>query len=95
MALVDLCLGRERPVDRMLELQAASAATRLLVVTGWATGHALESALAAGARGLLSKTQPLEELIDGVRRVHRGEVVICPSSCRSWSGERRLRRSRT
>ena len=78
VALVDLCLGRERPVDRMLELQGASPGTRLLIVTAWATGHALESALAAGASGLLSKTQALDELIDGVRRVHRGEVVICP-----------------
>lgn len=78
VALVDLCLGRERPLERMLELQRSSPATKLLVVTGWATGHALESALGAGARGLVSKTQPLAELIDGVRRVHRGEVVICP-----------------
>lgn len=78
VALVDLRLGRERPVDRMPELQGASPATRLLVVTAWATEHGLESALFAGARGLLSKTQPLVELVDGVRRVHRGEVVICP-----------------
>jgi DNA-binding NarL/FixJ family response regulator len=78
VALVDLSLGRERPVERMTELQQASPATRLLVVTAWATGHGLESALAAGARGLLSKTQPLDELVDGVRQVHRGEVVICP-----------------
>ncbi len=78
VALVDLRLGRERPIDRMAELLAASAATRVLVVTGWATGHGLGTALAAGARGVLSKSQPLDELVDGVRRVARGEVVICP-----------------
>lgn len=78
VALVDLRLGRERPVERMHELQEASPATRLLVVTAWPTNHGLESALAAGARGVLSKSQRLDELVDGVRRVHRGEVVICP-----------------
>jgi two-component system response regulator DesR len=78
VALVDLCLGRERPIDRMGELRRAAPAIRLLVVTAWATRHTLEAALAAGASGLLSKSQPLDELVDGVRRVHRGEVVICP-----------------
>lgn len=78
VALLDLRLGRERPVDRMAELLAASPATRMLVVTAWATRQTLESALAAGARGVLSKSQRLDELVDGVRRVHRGEVVICP-----------------
>lgn len=78
VALVDLRLGRERPIDRMPELLDASPATRMLVVTAWPTRHGLESALAAGARGVLSKSQRLDELVEAVRRVHRGEVVICP-----------------
>lgn len=78
VALVDQRLGRERPVDRLVEFREASPATKLLVVTAWATRHGLESALAAGARGVVSKSQRLDELADGVRRVHQGEVVICP-----------------
>lgn len=78
VVLVDQRLGRERPVDRLSEFCAAAPAARVLVVTAWATGHGLESALAAGACGVVSKNQRLEELVDGVRRVHRGEVVICP-----------------
>ena len=78
VALVDLRLGRERPIERMQELRDASPSTKLLVVTAWATSHGVESALAAGARGVLSKSQRFDELVEGVRRVHGGEVVICP-----------------
>ncbi len=78
VALVDLCVGPERALDRMAEMRAASPATKLLVVTGWASEHGLDQALAAGASGFLSKGQPLEQLLDGVRRVHAGELVVCP-----------------
>lgn len=78
VALVDLRLGRERPVERMQELRDASPATQLLVLTAWATRHGVEAALAAGARGVLSKSQGFGELVAGVRRAHAGEIVICP-----------------
>lgn len=78
VVLLDLRLGREHPLDRMAELLDAAPATQVLVLTGWATRHGLESALAAGARGVLSKSQRMDELVDAVRRVHRGEIVICP-----------------
>jgi DNA-binding NarL/FixJ family response regulator len=78
VALVDLCIGRERSIDRLAELRSASPSTSLLILTAWPTEHGLETALAAGARGLLSKTQPFGELVDGVRRAERGEVVVCP-----------------
>ncbi|HEU5083571.1 MAG TPA: response regulator transcription factor [Acidimicrobiales bacterium] len=78
VALVDLRLGAEVSVDRMVDLLGASPATRLLVLTAWATEHGLDRALSSGARGLLSKEQPLDELVEGIRRVHAGELVVCP-----------------
>lgn len=78
VALVDLRLGAEVSVDRMVDLLGASPGTRLLVLTAWATEHGLDRALSSGARGLLSKEQPLDELVEGIRRVHAGELVVCP-----------------
>lgn len=78
VVLVDLRLGRECALDRLGELRSSAPSARALVLTGWATEHALSIALAAGARGLLSKAQPLEALVDGIRRVHHGELVVCP-----------------
>jgi two-component system, NarL family, response regulator DesR len=78
VVLVDLRLGSESALDRLPELARSVPAARALVVTAWATEHAMAVALAAGARGLLSKAQPLESLVDGIRRVHAGELVVCP-----------------
>lgn len=78
VALLDLRLGRDRSIDHLYELRSASPDTRFLVVTAWATEHGLDQALDAGAHGLLSKSQPLTELVDGLRRVHAGELVVCP-----------------
>lgn len=78
VALVDLRLGAEVSVDRMVDLLGASPDTRLLVLTAWATEHGLDLALASGARGLLSKEQPLDELVEGIRRVHGGGLAVSP-----------------
>jgi len=78
VALVDLTLGDRAVVDDLHVLRAASSRTRLLVVTAWATEQSADRALAEGASGLVSKTQPLAELVDGIRRVHAGELVVCP-----------------
>lgn len=78
VALLDLRLRGARSVDHLRELHTVSPATRFLVFTAWATEHGLDQALDAGAQGFLSKTQPLVELVEGVRRVHAGELVVCP-----------------
>lgn len=78
VALVDLRIGSCWVTERMDELLAASPATRVLVVTAWATEHGLDQVLSAGASGLVSKDQPLLELVDAIHRVHAGELVVCP-----------------
>lgn len=50
----------------------------LLILTGSPTEKAVLDALAAGATGFLAKAQPMPDLLDGVRRVARGEVVVAP-----------------
>lgn len=78
VALLDLRLGSDLVVDHLRALTEASPATRLLVLTGWPTEHGLDQALAGGAVGLLSKCQPLQELVDAVRHAHAGDLVVCP-----------------
>ena len=79
VALVDLRLGAASALDHLAELRAAAPHTRLLVLTAWASEPSLDQALAGGACGLLSKAQPLDELVDGVRRAAAGEIVVCPT----------------
>ena len=78
VALLDVRLGDELVTDHLRALRAACPRTALLLVSGWATEHVLDRALAEGARGLLGKEQPLADLVDGIRRAHRGEVVVAP-----------------
>ena len=78
VALLDLRLGRDLVVDHLRAMTVASPSTRSLVVTGWPTEHGLDVALAGGAVGLLSKCQPMHELVAAVRAAHAGELVVCP-----------------
>ena len=57
-------LGREQPE------------VRVVMFTGHARKDYFEQALAAGAWGFVLKSSPTHHLLDAVRRVSRGEVVI-------------------
>ncbi len=48
-----------------------------LVVYGWDSSEGeVRAALASGASGYISKTLPVEDLVDALERVHRGERVV-------------------
>ena len=48
-----------------------------LVIYTWNLGHEMvEEALARGVRGILAKSLTAAELVDAIRRVHAGEVVV-------------------
>lgn len=76
VVLVDLRIAGRNALEAFPALRAASPSSRLLVVTAWPSEHVVGSALEQGGSGLLSKSQSLDELVDGVRRVHAGEIVV-------------------
>ncbi len=51
-------------------------ASRVVMFTGYSHPEYLEQALANGAWGYLSKSEPPQILLDALRRVLRGEVVF-------------------
>ncbi len=53
----------------------AQSSTRVLVFTWHTDPEIVAASLRAGAAGVVSKTVSPEELVDAVRRVHRGERV--------------------
>ncbi len=71
--VTDLRLPDGLITDHLVELRDGPDAP--LVMT---TEKALLDALAAGVTGFLAKAQPMPDLIDGVRRVARGELVVAP-----------------
>jgi DNA-binding NarL/FixJ family response regulator len=77
----DLVISDRHLPDGDLELSferliSASPSSRVLVMTGWPTEHVLRAALECGAHGVVTKDQPLDELIDAARRVAAGQVSV-------------------
>ena len=54
----------------------ADPAVRIIILTMYRRDDYVFDAIRAGARGYLLKDTDWEELIDAVRRVHRGEDVV-------------------
>jgi DNA-binding NarL/FixJ family response regulator len=65
--------------DAVGALLAAAPSAAVLVVAGLPTEQAFLNAMDAGATGFVSKSQPMDEFIDAVRRVGTGETVVAPS----------------
>lgn len=78
------------------EISRASPDTRVLVLTVHDSAHYAVRVLEGGAEGFLVKSSAVEELLDAIRAVHRGEIYITPAiSPRVIDQLRRPRRTRT
>ena len=62
--------------QHLAELVDASPESRVLIMTGWLTKRSSLAALDAGAHGIVSKSQPIAQIIDAIARVVAGELVI-------------------
>ncbi len=67
-------------------------ARRIVVYTWNFHSHLIDSALAKGASGYLSKTLPASQLVTALEAIHAGEVVVSPpparasGAARDWPG---------
>jgi DNA-binding NarL/FixJ family response regulator len=65
----------------VVEVLVANRHARRVVVYTWNLHpNLVESALAKGASGYLSKTLPARELVDALEAVHAGETVVSPAT---------------
>lgn len=76
VVLLDNHLPGVRGIDAVESLRQAAPASRVLMLTVSDDAADLGAALRAGASGYLLKTCEAEELIGGIQRAQRGEVVI-------------------
>jgi DNA-binding NarL/FixJ family response regulator len=76
VVLTDLAMPDIDGVELTRRLCAADSASRILVLTAFADRRLIQQAIHAGALGYLPKSVSSSELVDGVRRAARGEVVM-------------------
>jgi len=76
LTLLDLMLGGRGGVDFVTECLRACPATRILVLSQHDEALYAERVLAAGAYGYLMKGEALEDVVDALARVLRGDIVV-------------------
>ncbi|MGM7697624.1 response regulator [Microbacterium sp. A84] len=79
VCLMDIQMPGMDGIAATQAVRAASANTRVLIVTTFARPGYLRAALDAGASGFVVKDAPVEQLADAVRRVHAGLRVVDPA----------------
>lgn len=78
IALLDLRLPGCSGIEAAERILAAGAWTRVVILSAFDEEEYVSEALRAGASGYLVKTIPAQQLVDAVRRVASGEVVLQP-----------------
>ena len=82
VVLMDLYMPNCSGFEATIRLQAEDSKARVLVNTVSDKDTDLFSAMKAGARGYLLKDGDADELLDAIRQVARGGVIISPSLAR-------------
>ena len=77
--LLDLRMPELDGVGVTETIRGRDAAARVIVLTTYDTDNDILRAIRAGAKAYLLKDSRREELLDCIRRVHRGETCITPS----------------
>jgi DNA-binding NarL/FixJ family response regulator len=76
LALVDLRLPGVDGISATRELRRRYPKLRIAMLSGFNEADYVLDSLAAGANGYLLKAQPLEETLDGIRAISRGETFL-------------------
>jgi DNA-binding NarL/FixJ family response regulator len=94
VALVDLRLPGLSGIETTRQVAEAGLVTRVVILSAFDDEEYVVAALDAGAAGYLTKTIPSAELVDAVRRVHAGEVVLQPALAARLASRMRRRTPR-
>lgn len=73
--LLDLSIPGESPLEQIPLVAANCAQVRVLVCSGYDDMETANAVLDAGAWGLVSKHDNFDSIVNGIRRVARGELV--------------------
>lgn len=85
--LTDIEMPGLSGLDVARTLADENPAIRVVIFTTFARSGYLRRALEAGVAGYILKDAPITDLVDALRRVHRGERVVAPElAMAAWEG---------
>ena len=79
IGLFDLRMPGLDGIGAITEIRQRDHTARIIVLTTFDTDNDIYLAIKAGAKGYLLKDAHREEILDCIRRVHRGETCIPPA----------------
>src|SRR4051812_8270690 len=79
VAVLDLRMPGRDGIELCAELQAADSPTAVIIYTGFEERDVVRRAMKAGARGVVTKTAPADELARAVRTVADGGTFVDPT----------------
>lgn len=74
--LLELSLGPDRGLELLPELLRAAPHARVLILTDTKDAEAYLQALCLGAKGIITKDQTEDKLIQAIRNIHAGEAWL-------------------
>jgi DNA-binding NarL/FixJ family response regulator len=78
VVLLDHRLPDGDGVRAITALQSLRPSVQVVMLTATTSDRVLVAAMQAGAAGFIAKTQPLDDVLDGVRAAAQGESVVSP-----------------
>ncbi|MGH7665994.1 MAG: response regulator, partial [Candidatus Dormibacteria bacterium] len=82
VVLMDMRMPGVNGIEATRQILAKAPGTKVVIVSAHEDEDYVREALAAGAVGYILKTAPARELIEGVRAVAAGALVLSPSLSR-------------
>jgi DNA-binding NarL/FixJ family response regulator len=95
VVLLDLSMPGDGGLAAAAEILAGDTDTRALILTCHGDAAHVRAALAVGATGYVLKDAGVDQLVDAVRSVHRGEFTISPDAARALADDVALSGSRS
>lgn len=76
VVLLDLTMEGKDPLEAVIELSQRRPGTRVVIYSGSSEAEHVDRAIAAGAWGYVDKLAEPGRVVDAIRRVARGEIVL-------------------
>lgn len=88
VAVLDVQMSEMDGLQCLEEIRRRNLPVKVLLLTAFGDGEAIQSALEGGADGFALKTAPPRQTVDAIRQVGQGYLVFPPAARKWMAGQR-------